>query len=209
MINRITGEVSGRAPGTVLLSTGSLELALDCSDWTAGRIRLGDVVTLFSWLYVREDQLRLFAFATEAERRLFLQLIGVTGIGAKQALKMLGAGGPDQLGALIAAADTQGLSRIPGIGARTAAKIVLALQGELVMDEPAESGPARLDELVAGLVDMGFDAREAGPVVARLRSEYEHSNEAGVPVTATTPEPAADIEARIFREAIQRLSRNP
>lgn len=206
MINRITGEVSGRAPGLIHLSTGPLELSLDCSDWTSAKLRLGDVVTLFSWLYVREDQLRLFAFATESERRLFLQLIAVTGIGAKQALKMLGAGGPDQIGAMIAAADTQGLSRVPGIGARTAAKIVLALQGQLVMDEPADSGPARLDELVAGLVDMGFDARDAGAVVARLRSEYAAGNRADG--TGEAPDASA-TEARIFREAIQRLSRKP
>lgn len=148
--------------------------------------RAGDPVTLQTMLNVREDALQLFGFATEAERLLFLRLIGtVTGIGPKLGLNILSAMGVETFCAHIVNRDTKALAKISGIGKRTAERLVVELSGKLDDIAPAvaltgklagESGaPAALgkaaEDAVSGLVTLGVKPDAARKVVHQLVQE--------------------------------------
>jgi holliday junction DNA helicase RuvA len=136
----------------------------------------GDEVRLFTHLQVREDALTLYGFATVEQRQLFESLIGVSGVGAKTALSLLGSGTPDELKATIAAGDVTRLARTPGIGKKTAERLVLELKGKIdLRGIPAPSGgtPAQAAlnaELADMLTSLGFSAVEANQAITALPS---------------------------------------
>lgn len=149
------------APRSVLASAGSP----------------GDTLQLYTNLQVREDSLTLYGFSSPAQRQLFETLLGVSGIGPKVALSLLSSASPDELRAMIAAGDVARLSKVPGIGKKTAERLVLELKGKLdLRGLPAASAstPA-LASLNADLADMlaglGFSAAEANAAIAALPAD--------------------------------------
>ena len=101
--------------------------------------RVGESTTLFTHLVVRDDALSLYGFATEEERDLFLLLLGVQSVGPKMALAVLSGGPPRELLAAVASGDTARLVAVPGIGKRTAERIIVELRekvGATVVDDP-------------------------------------------------------------------------
>ncbi len=124
-------------------------------------------VTVETYLHVREDALQLYGFADAAERALFVQLLGVSGIGPKVALAVVSSAAPEDLQRAIALRDSARFQAIPGIGKKTAERIVLELEGSI-----AESAPvAGIDaprELVArdALVELGYSVVEAEQALA-------------------------------------------
>ena len=126
--------VSGRGRGPPRRSRRRLAAAASAtgstvSAETLGHVpRVGETATLFTHLIVRDDALLLYGFATEEERDLFLLLIGVQGVGPKMALAVLSGGPPRELLAAVAAGDTARLQAVPGIGKRTAERIVVELR---------------------------------------------------------------------------------
>lgn len=133
----------------------------------------GSEACLHTHLYVREDALTLYGFASVAETRLFVTLLSVAGIGPKVALNMLSAASPDELQRAIAGGDTRMLARVPGIGQKTAARLVLELKGKIdsaafgaMAEQPAASGVnADLADMLLGL---GFSTVEAAGAIASL-----------------------------------------
>jgi Holliday junction DNA helicase RuvA len=128
--------------------------------------KLGDPVVLHTHLIVRDDALLLYGFATEAERDLFLLLIGVQSVGPKMALAVLSGGSPRDLLGAVAAGDTARLQAAPGIGKRTAERIVVELRekvGGLTTEDPIVIARGDDPRLLArdGLVGLGFSAQEA------------------------------------------------
>ncbi|MDQ2786260.1 MAG: Holliday junction branch migration protein RuvA, partial [Chloroflexota bacterium] len=132
--------------------------------------RDGTPVRLVTHLYLREDQIALYGFTTETELGLFRLLLGVTGVGPKVALNVCGAGEPDVVLQTIAAGDIDALARIPGIGKKTAARLVLELRGKLDAliggALPVSSGPTAQQrddstEVIAALQALGYSATEA------------------------------------------------
>jgi Holliday junction DNA helicase RuvA len=167
VIALLAGEVAVRRPDHVVIACGGVGYRLAVSAETLRQVpAAGRSATLHTHLIVRDDALLLYGFATEAERDLFLLLIGVQGVGPKVALAVLSGGGPRELLAAVAAGDTARLQAAPGIGKRTAERIVVELR-EKVGAAP-EGDPilvARGDDprLLArdGLVGLGFSAQEA------------------------------------------------
>jgi Holliday junction DNA helicase RuvA len=135
---------------------------------------IGGDVRLYTHLHIREDVLALYGFATSDQRHLFETLLSVSGVGPKVALSMLSAGPPDELRAAIAGGDTARLARVPGIGKKTAERLVLELRGKLdIKGLPAAAGatPALMAanaELAEMLVGLGFSAAEASAAIASL-----------------------------------------
>jgi Holliday junction DNA helicase RuvA len=135
---------------------------------------IGSEVRLYTHLHIREDLLALYGFASTDQRYLFETLLNVSGIGPKVALSLLSSAPSDELRMTIATGDTARLSRVPGIGKKTAERLVLELKGKLDikgLPAPSAATPALMAvnaELAEMLVSLGFSAAEAGAAIAAL-----------------------------------------
>jgi Holliday junction DNA helicase RuvA len=167
VIALLSGEVAVRRPDHVVLSCGGVGYRLAVSAETLRQVpAAGRTTTLHTHLIVRDDALLLHGFAAEAERDLFLMLIGVQGVGPKVALAVLSGGSPRELLAAVAAGDTARLQAVPGIGKRTAERIVVELRekvGAAPPDDPIAIVRGDDPRLLArdGLVGLGFSPQEA------------------------------------------------
>jgi Holliday junction DNA helicase RuvA len=167
VIALVRGEVAVRRPDHVVVLAGSVGYRLAVSAETLRHVpAVGKTVTLHSHLIVRDDALALYGFASEEERDLFLLLIGVQSVGPKVALAVLSGGTPRELVAALAAGDSARFQAVPGIGKRTAERIIVELR-EKVADTSDDApivitrgdDPRRLAR--AGLVELGYSVAEA------------------------------------------------
>lgn len=138
----------------------------------------GEPVFLYTVLIVREDAMTLYGFATVEQRQLFESFLGVSGVGPRVALSLLSAGATDELRSAIAHGDTARLARVPGIGKKTADRLVLELKGKLDfkgLPAPAPGTPpaaiAVNNELAELLVSLGYSAPEAAAAIAALPAD--------------------------------------
>lgn len=169
MIALIAGDVAVRRADHVVIETaGGVGYRLAVSSETLKVVpAVGLPVSLHAHLVVRDDTMSLYGFATEEERDLFLALLGVQSVGPKVALAVLSGGPPRELVAALAAGDHARLQAVPGIGRRTAERIVVELRDKVVPDagEEPEIVVSRGDDprRVArdGLLELGFAAAEA------------------------------------------------
>lgn len=173
MIALVAGEVSVRRPDHVVIETASgVGYRLAVSAETLRHVpAAGESVSLLTHLVVREDALSLYGFATEEERDLFLLLIGVQGVGPKMAVAVLSGGSPRELVGSVAAGDVKRLTAVPGIGKRTAERIIVELREKVGALEDVPAGDAgeitvrRADDPRSlareGLVELGFAPEEA------------------------------------------------
>jgi Holliday junction DNA helicase RuvA len=167
MIALISGEVVIRRGDHVVIAAGGVGYRLAVSTETLRHVpRAGEKATLHSHLIVRDDALLLYGFHSEAERDLFLLLLGVQGVGPKMALAVLSGGPPRELLAAVAAGDVARLQAVPGIGKRTAERIVVELRekvGAAPNDAPITimrgDDPRQLAR--EGLLGLGFNPQEA------------------------------------------------
>jgi holliday junction DNA helicase RuvA len=166
MIALLEGTVAVRRADHVVVSCGGVGYRLAVSAETLRHVpRVGSATTIFTHLIVRDDALLLYGFATEEERDLFLLLIGVQSVGPKMALAVLSGGTPRDLLSAVAAGDTARLQAAPGIGKRTAERIVVELREKVgaVPDEPIVITRGDDPRMLArdGLVGLGFSPQEA------------------------------------------------
>jgi Holliday junction DNA helicase RuvA len=166
MIALLEGTVAVRRADHVVVSCGGVGYRLAVSAETLRHVpRVGSATTMFTHLIVRDDALLLYGFATEEERDLFLLLIGVQSVGPKMALAVLSGGTPRDLLSAVAAGDTARLQAAPGIGTRTAERIVVELREKVgaVPDEPIVITRGDDPRMLArdGLVGLGFSPQEA------------------------------------------------
>jgi holliday junction DNA helicase RuvA len=176
MIALVAGDVSVRRPDHVVIETASgVGYRLAVSAETLRQVpAAGESVSLLTHLVVREDALALYGFATEEERDLFLLLIGVQGVGPKMAQAVLSGGSPRELIASVAAGDVKRLTAVPGIGKRTAERIIVELREKVGAVEDVPSGAditvRRADDPMSlardGLVELGFSLEEAERLLA-------------------------------------------
>jgi len=167
MIALVRGDVAVRRPDHVVVDCGGVGYRLAVSAETLKHVpAAGKPAALHAHLVVRDDQLALYGFHSEEERDLFLMLLGVQAVGPKVALAVLSGGPPRELISAIAAGDAARFQAVPGIGKRTAERIIVELR-EKVADVPdgAAIAVSRGDDprLLArdGLVGLGFSLQEA------------------------------------------------
>ena len=193
MIVLVRGEVAVRRADHVVVLTGGVGYRLAVSAETLRQVpAIGKLVTLHSHLVVRDDAIALFGFATEEERDLFLALIGVQSVGPKVALAVLSGGTPRELVKALAAGDVARLQAVPGIGKRTAERIIVELRekvgGVQVEDEIVISrgdDPRRLAR--DGLVELGFSVVEADELLRDAPDDTPEALIAGALRTAREP----------------------
>src|SRR5260221_7234431 len=147
MIGQLTGAVASEdADGSLVLDVGGVGYELLAPPGMLGRARANassERLTLFIHTHVREDALLLYAFATPGDKAVFRMLIGVSNVGPKMALALLSAMPGDELAGVVAAKDLARLVAVPGIGKKTAERLLLELKDKLVPTPPAPAGEAR------------------------------------------------------------------
>ena len=173
MIASLRGPVLVRHPTGVVLDCAGVGYKLAVSAETLAAVpRVGGEALLLTHLILRDDGMHLFGFATGAERDLFLLLIGVQNVGPKVALAVLSGGSARELAAAIASGDSARFQAVPGIGKRTAERIIVELRekvadpltDEIVITRTSDDPRALARE---GLVSLGFDPREAEGLLAK------------------------------------------
>ena len=170
MISRLRGVPVGRSSDGLVLDVGGVGYLVAATPSALGRADSGREVSLETYLHVREDALQLYGFADASERELFVSLLGVSGIGPKVALAVVSSSPPAELRRAIALGDAARFQVIPGIGKKTAERIVLELKGSIAgAIEPGDTH-SRPSELVArdALMELGFSIVEAEQALARV-----------------------------------------
>jgi Holliday junction DNA helicase RuvA len=169
MISRLRGKPAGRGADGLVVDVGGVGYLVSATPSVLRRAEGATEITVETYLHVREDALQLYGFADAGERALFVQLLGVGGIGPKVALAVVSSASPEELTRAIALRDSARFQAIPGIGKKTAERIVLELEGSIAEATPsvASGAPA---ELVArdALVELGYSVVEAEQALAAV-----------------------------------------
>ncbi|MCL2186247.1 MAG: Holliday junction branch migration protein RuvA [Treponema sp.] len=166
MFNSIRGIVSAKGAEAVFLLCNDIEWEITMPANDMYSLPLNDECRILTWLYHREDQMKLFGFIDDKRRNTFLELIKVEGIGPKAAVKIMGGITQDDLEKALDNADLNRLEAVPGLGKKTAQKMVLALKGKLVSAQD-KAIPSAYNDLVEALVGMGYDRRQANEAIKK------------------------------------------
>jgi holliday junction DNA helicase RuvA len=171
MIASVSGTVQARRPDHVVIDCGGVGYRLSVSSKTLEQVpAAGQAATLLAHLILKDDGINLYGFATEAERDLFLRLISVSGIGPKMALTALSGSSTGELRSAIAAGDAKRFQVVPGIGRKTAERVIVelrdAIASELDGELDGKAGQPDSDDSPRalardGLVGLGYDVAEA------------------------------------------------
>lgn len=193
MIGRIAGTLLVKAPPALLVDVGGVGYELEAPLSTFYNLpAVGAPVVLHAHLVVREDAQLLYGFGTEAERALFRQLLKVSGVGAKLALVILSGVAAEELAGIVADGDPARLVRIPGIGRKTAERLILELR------EPFAKLASAPDSALAPRADASSDAAAALEALGYKPTEVR---------AALRDLPAGDSSEDLIRAALKRLMR--
>jgi len=199
MFNSISGILTEKTADMLYVDTYGIEWEIAVSALDAGRFgAVGSKVKVYVWLYHREDAMRLYGFSDPRERALFWDLTKVDGIGPKQALRILSGLDSKALETALEAGDIAQLQTIPGIGKKTAQKMVLALKGQLTLVSESKRQAPQLspfEDIIAALTAMGYERKRAAEAVTAIAETMRQSGS----------DPAAK-EQELFRSAIINLS---
>lgn len=179
MITHLTGKLAEKHPPQITIDVNGIGYELEVSMQTFYQLpNIGESIHIHTQLIVREDAHLLFGFGSHSERNTFRQLIKVSGIGAKTALGILSAMNADELAAAIAAEDIKRLSSAPGIGKKTAERMVLELRGKLTASGSAQAQPTAQagdssEDIVSTLLALGYNEKEARAAAKGIPADTE------------------------------------
>jgi Holliday junction DNA helicase RuvA len=168
LIGRLSGRLAAKQPPQVLVDVGGVAYELDVPMSTFYNLpATGEGVSLYTHLVVREDAHTLYGFATLEERTAFRQLIRISGVGARTALAVLSGLSVGDLARAVTLQDAAPLTRVPGIGKKTAERLLLELKGKLA-EPTASAGGQPTSDVVNALVALGYSDKEALAAVKGL-----------------------------------------
>ena len=174
MIGRLQGVLLRKEPPALMLDVGGVGYELEAPMTTFYELpAVGERVTLYTHLVVREDAHLLYGFVREAQRRLFRELLKVNGVGPRVALALLSGLSDEEFSRCVAEEDIARLTKVPGIGRKTAERLVIEMRDKLPKDIPlpasTAAGPAApgdpVSEAVSALVALGYKPNEASRAV--------------------------------------------
>ena len=174
MIDQISGKIISINDNYVVLEVGGLGIKVNISANFASKLVNEDLITLVTYLNVREDALDLYGFKNESERNLFLMLISISGIGPKLAVSILSGVELDELKLNILSGDIKSLTSIPGVGAKTAKRIIIELKDKLSKTTTTELGfeddfASKISkDVLSALVGLGYSESMATEVIKRI-----------------------------------------
>ena len=193
MFNSIRGVITQKLTESVYLLSGGIEWDIAVPATDINRLPpQGEEGRIFTWFYHREDNVKLYGFIGLERRAMFLELLKIEGIGPKGALKIMGGIGQEELERALETEDLPRLEAVPGLGKKTAQKMILALKGKLASVKAAPQTP--YGDLVEALASMGYDKRAAAEALARAEAE--------IPPDAT----GVEKEKLLFKQVIVYLS---
>lgn len=204
MINSLFGTVSGKMPGHLFLENNGIEWDILVSDKALDIIGpVGNTAKIFTYLQHTDQLMNLFGFPSVEDRNLFFDLLKVDGIGPKAALKILSNTTSQNLAAVIDSGDVGVLEKIPGIGKKTAGKMMLALKGKIKISESEGSKNSGFSngfsDVINSLAAMGYDKKIVEQQVSLLLEELQSS-------PGFSEKSQKEKEDIIFRRAIVGLS---
>lgn len=195
MIDRLIGKVVDKRPDHIVVQTGGMGYAVYVPIIAIGRIPMGEETLLYTHLQVRDDAFTLYGFTREKDRELFHLLITVSGVGPKVAIGILSGYETESIVSFIRNEDVKSLMKAPGIGKKTAERILLELKDKLTGFEASEEfetegvaiATSAQEEASDALMSLGYSASEAKSAVAEAEGD--------------------DVEA-ILKSALKKLSSN-
>src|SRR3954451_10061200 len=176
MIAGLKGRLERKLEDAALIDVAGVIYRVNTSGITLDEIGdAGDNVRLFTLLYVREDQLTLYGFASTEELRLFETLIGVTGVCPRLAPAILSRVRPEALEVAINGENAELLATVPGVGRKTAARLILELRGKLVpASGPMATAPSQADaDVIQALRSLGYTSAEAHGALSRIARDQD------------------------------------
>lgn len=206
MYNSVTGTITAKLTASLYIDNSGIEWDIIVPSLSLNSFGpVGSKARVFTWLYHREDQMRFFGFYSLREREIFIDLMKVEGIGPKQAIKILSSITADELEKALDGEDLSRLEAAPGIGKKTAQKMILTLKGKLAHEaEPGKgkSGEKKSEheDIIVALAEMGYERRAASESVEKIAREVLAE------AAGTTGKTAHDNEKEIFKRAIIALS---
>lgn len=177
MFNSITGIITGKFPKQIFIDNNGIEWDICMPDSNLEMIGVvGTEAKVYTWLQHTDMAMCLYGFATADERTLFLDLLKVDGVGPKGALKIMSSVSSGRLMEVLENGDMEMLEKIPGVGKKTAGKMMLTLKGKLKLSESAGAvvrvtAAAPYADLIASLTSMGYDKRLVEQKVAQFVEE--------------------------------------
>jgi len=174
MIGRIAGTLLEKNPPSILVDAGGVGYEIDVPMSTLYNLpAVGERVTLLTHLAVREDAHQLYGFGTASERHAFRELIKISGVGARTALAVLSGLSVGEMAQAISLQESGRLTKIPGIGKKTAERLLLELKGKLgaALDAAPGSAPAASDagtDILRALMALGYNEREASLAIRQV-----------------------------------------
>ena len=183
MIAYLRGKVLTTTLETAILDVNGVGYEVYCSGGAFKKLTIGAVGELHTYLQVKEDGITLFGFADPKEKELFLKLITVSGVGPKMGIAILAAMSAEDFAFAIATADVKGLSKVKGLGKKTAEKIVLELHGKISaaevlgasgeavgeVSQPVTKATPQEEESITALMGLGFTRNESAQAVKKAR----------------------------------------
>ncbi len=176
MIGRLTGRLAAKSPPQVLLDVNGVGYELDVPMSTFYNLpALGEPAVLLTHLVVREDAHLLYGFLTEAERGTFRELVRISGVGPRTALAILSGLSVAELAAAVGRQDGARLVKVPGIGKKTAERLLLELKGKLGPELALPAGAVALTDAQADIAQalqaLGYNEREAQAAIKALPAD--------------------------------------
>lgn len=204
MFNSIAGTITGKYPKQLLLETNGIEWSIIMPDTSLEELPpVGSRGKTYTYLNHYENGMDLYGFASDAERSLFLSLLKVDGVGPKAAVKIMSSASMSRLVETLENGDLDVLEKIPGIGKKTAAKMILALKGKLTVPETETVRTVKKSAysvVVTSLCEMGYERQKAEEVVAEIASSL--AAEPGFDSKTQT-----EKEDAVFRKALMEMVR--
>jgi holliday junction DNA helicase RuvA len=174
MIGRLTGLLAGKSPPQLLIDVNGVGYEVDVPMSSFYNLpAVGERVTLLTHFIVREDAQILFGFVTSDERQTFRQLIKITGVGPRMALSLLSGMSVGELAQAVARQETARLVKVPGIGKKTAERLLLELKGKLgdALSAPASVASDNQADILQALISLGYSDREAAVALKNLPAD--------------------------------------
>jgi len=185
MIHSVNGKLIHTEQNLAVVETGGVGFALRTTATSLDGVKIGETFMFLTYMSVREDAIELFGFTTAYELNCFKMLLSISGVGPKAALSILSVMSPQDFAMTVVADDVKSLTRVPGIGAKTAQLIILKLKDKLSKDSGVSTiadrgrtgavAPASGNEAISALLVLGFTAAESAAALSGLPCDMETS----------------------------------
>lgn len=177
MFNSLSGIITGKFPQKLYLDTHGIEWDVTCPDSALENLPdVGCEGRVYVWMQHTDNLMNLYGFASDRDRSLFFDLLKVDGIGPKGAVKIMNNISTDQMVAILENGDLGLLEKVPGVGKKTAAKMLLQLKGKLTLESNSSTGTKKNSspyaDVISALVDMGYDKSKAADAVEKIVGQF-------------------------------------